>query len=97
MARIVLHRMENDQWLKVASGVIYVMRGGVWQETTKAELEVLGVQIDKANNLVASADLEMGIDLPSRRSGEEGSYYVLLYPLGSDGEFWDGKVWSADG
>ena len=97
MARIILHRKENGQMLKVATGVVYVMRNGAWRETTKAEMDVLDIQITQVDNRVAHEDLDIGVDLPSRRSGEEGSYYVLLYPLAANGEFWDGEVWSADG
>ncbi len=94
MARIILHRKENGQWLKIATGVVYIMRDGDWRETTKAEMDILELQITQSDNRVAHEDLDIGMDLPSRRSGEEGSYYVLLYPLAANGEFWDGDVWS---
>ena len=95
VARIVIHRRECDEWLRIATGVVYIKQDGGWRETTKAEMDVLELQIKKADNQVSYEDLNIGIDLPQSTRGEEGSYYVLLYPLMPDGKKWDGEVWTA--
>ena len=94
--RTKLHRKERGVWIAIGTAVFYIKDSGVWREITKAEMDVFGIQTDKADNKVPSDILNISIDLPKPEVGEDGDYYALLYPLAQDGEMWDGEVWVAE-
>ena len=75
MAQIVVHHKERGEWSSMY-GVVYVKEAGEWRETTKAEMEVLEIRVDKAGNLVADEDVGFGTALPRPDQGQDGSYYV---------------------
>ena len=90
--RTKLHRKERDEWLAIGTAVVYIKESGVWRETTKAEMEILDIQNSMTIN---NPPINISMDLPRSQDGSDGDYYALLYPLGQDGELWDGEVWAA--
>ncbi|MCY4556389.1 MAG: hypothetical protein OXF79_08415 [Chloroflexi bacterium] len=87
MARTKMHRREQDgEFIAIGTGVFYIKDAGIWREMTKVEMDLIRGQI----NAPGTANLPMQINgmLPDPASGEDGDYYVLLYPVG-----WDGPVW----
>ena len=88
--RTKVHRKERGEWITIGTAVIYINDLGVWRETTKSEMEVLDIQ---SGMTTSNPPIKISIDLPTREDGSDGDYYALLYPLGKDGELWDGEVW----
>ena len=66
---------------------------GIWRETTRAEMEVLDIQNSMTT---ANPPMKISVSVPTREEGSDGDYYALLYPLGQDGQLWDGEVWDDD-
>lgn len=91
--RTKLYRNERGTPIAVGTAVIYIRESGVWRETTKAEMEVLDLQTKMTTS---NPPMKISVDLPTSEDGSDGDYYALLYPLGRDGELWDGDVWSPD-
>ena len=89
--RTKVHRKERGEWIAIGTAVIYINDSGVWRETTKTEMEVLDIQ---SGMTTGNPPIKISIDLPTP-DGSDGDYYALLYPLGQDGELWDGEVWTA--
>ena len=89
--RTKVHRKERGVWIAVGTAVIYINDSGVWRETAKTEMEVLDIQ---SGMTTSNPPIKISIDLPTPEDGSDGDYYALLYPLGQDGELWDGEVWT---
>ena len=95
MVRFKIHRKERGQWLAICTAILYIRGGGVWRLATKAEGDVLEVQI---NGMSADAiPFPTSIATPAFNIGPDGDHYALLYPLAQDGGMWDGEVWSTEG
>ena len=88
--RTVLYRREGGKYLAIATAVFYVKDSDEWRQITKAEMDVLGIQLDK---LVGEYPFPIATTLPKPGWGENGDYYGLLYPLGPDDGKWEGEVW----
>ncbi len=91
--RIKLSRKERDRFITIGTGVVYIKDGNVWRETTRAEMEILDIQSGMSTD---NPPMTISVDLPKPDMGSDGDYYALLYPLGQDGELWDGEVWSGN-
>lgn len=91
--RTKIHRKEGSEFIAIGTAVVYIKDSGVWRETTKVEMEVLDIQ---SSMTTSNPPFNITIDLPRPEDGSDGDYYALLYPLGQDGELWDGEVWAAD-
>ena len=89
--RTKVYRKERRVWIAVGTAVIYINDSGVWRETTKTEMEVLDIQ---SGMTTSNPPIKISIDLPTPEDGSNGDYYALLYPLGQDGELWNGEVWT---
>ena len=85
------HRKERGKWIAIGTAVFYINDLGVWRETTKTEMEALDIQ---SGMTTSNPPIKISIDLPTPEDGSDGDYYALLYPLGQDGELWDGEVWT---
>lgn len=90
--RTKVHRKERGEWIAIGTAVVYIKDSGEWRETTKAEMEVLDIQTSMTTS---NPPINISIDLPRPQDGSDGDYYALLYPLGQNGELWDGDVWEA--
>ena len=90
--RTKLYRKERGSWIAIGTAVVYIKDAGVWRETTKAEMEILDIQTSMTTS---NPPMNISIDVPRAEDGSDGDYYALLYPLGRDGELWDGEVWVA--
>ena len=91
MQRIVIHRNDEGKPVRICSGVLYVKEAGCWRLATKAEADTNFVLMEQAQ--FDSASMPIRITPPLPTEGANGDCIVLLYPLGSDGGFWDGEVW----
>ena len=73
-------------------GSFYVKEAGHWRLATKAEADAHSVLLQESK-FDSAVSMPVRITPPFPTEGTDGDCIVLLYPLGSDGGFWDGEVW----